>query len=99
MVFVVYYSLIGLFFAIGQPYLSDASTNININSTSIQGSDLGSGSFADVLGVFGRFVAFTFFGLGLPTSTPVWFAVMVFAWQSILTAVFVAMLLGFARGG
>ena len=83
----VYYGLLSLFFILGGSIISDAgyTTNIELNSTSLTSSEIDTGGIFNTGVSFGRFFSLITFGIGLPSDTPIWFAIMFGVWQTIFT--------------
>ena len=91
--FLFWYLILGGIFIFGNPYLSDATnsativqqTNLNqFENASVNSTGYISGSSdldLNIFNVINKFISaagFIFFGIGLPSDTPVWFVAMFF---------------------
>jgi len=84
--FLIYYSILGLVFLVGASHIDeDITTNININTTGVDDSEIDTGGLFNTGVSFSRFLMFISFGIGLPSSTPIWFSVLYGIWQTIIT--------------
>lgn len=83
----LYYSLVGIFFAVADSPLSDAgySSNVLLNETDVSLSEEDTGGLFSTGVSFSRFFMFVLFGVGLPEDTPTFFSVIFIAWQTIIT--------------
>jgi len=61
------------------------TSNIDFNDSSLTANETGTGGLFGSGISFGRWFTMVFFGIGLPSSTPSWFAVIFAIWQSVLT--------------
>ena len=80
-----YYTIISLFFLTGGAYLGDASTNVNLNESSLTSAEIDTGGLFNTGVSFGRFFTLIGFGIGLPSDTPVFMQFFFFAWQTLIT--------------
>ena len=117
--FLIWWSLLGLFFSFGSPYLMGATSSANLNPdvqvktndpnffnqtyTLTYDNDTGklrviqpdatyNTDFIHTLG-------FVFFGLGLPSDTPIFFKIIFAVIITIVNILGVAFIAGFVRGG
>lgn len=100
MAFILYWGVMALFFSFGSGFLGDATTDIQTpdgsnfsaasnytgaeSGYSAGSSDLSSSQYTTIQKVV-KTLGFVFFGLGLPTGTPAFFAVIMFVWQTGVT--------------
>lgn len=61
------------------------SIHAELNSTELASSEVDTGGLFGTGVSLGRFVAFTLFGVGLPSDTPFWISVPVAIWQTMFT--------------
>jgi len=89
--FLIYYSVISLFFvfATSSGTFGDYNSTINLNSSDITDDEIDTGGLFGTGISFGRFTAMVGFGVGLPDDTPSWFSIIFIAWQSIITILFI----------
>ena len=81
----LYYTFISLLFVFGGSYLTGYSTNIDLNTTTLQSDEIDTGG-AFTGGVsFVRYLVFIGFGIGLSPDTPSWFAIIYAGWSTLLT--------------
>lgn len=89
----IYYSILGLTFALGSPYLTGATNTINLNDSALTANETGTGGVFSNGISFARFAAFMSFGVGLdPVTTPGFVQVFFMVWQTgvtIFTAAFI----------
>ena len=64
---------------------SGYSSSIDLNSTTIDSGELDTGGIFGTGVSFGRFAGFVAFGVGLPSSTPLFFMILFTMWQSSVT--------------
>lgn len=81
----MYYSILSLFFILGGATFTGFSNNIALNSTNLTSSEIDTGGLFGTGISFGRFFTLITIGIGLPASTPSWFAIMFAVWQTVVT--------------
>lgn len=83
----VYYVILGAFFAFGAEFYGDYSQNITtqLNASSLGSSEIDTGGLFSSGVSFTRFVFLLLLGIGLPSGTPAWFMVLFFLWQTMIT--------------
>ncbi len=83
----IYYSFISIFFALGGAVLTNEgfSTNVDLNATDITSEEIDTGGIFGTGVSFVRFAVMVLFGIGLPSGTPSWFAIMFASWQTLVT--------------
>jgi len=88
-VLLLYYSLIGLVFAVsGDTFTSEGYNNtISLNSSELNDEEIDAGGFFDSGISFGRFTGLVFFGIGLPESMPEIFRIIFIAFQTMVTII------------
>lgn len=84
----IYWTVWLLVIALGGSYLLNegVTTTATLNDTAIASEETDTGGLFGSGVSFGRYFALATFGIGLPSSTPSWFAMMFFAWQTIVTS-------------
>lgn len=84
-IFLIYYSVLSLFYITGASSLEGVSSNINLNDTDVSTGELDTGGLFSTGVSFKRFVGFVGFGLGLGGDTPLWFKIIFATWQTIVS--------------
>lgn len=99
---IMYYAVFSIvFFFGGAAMFGDAgySLTADLNSTAIGAGELDTGGLFGTGVSFGRFAAIVVFGLGLPSDTPAWFAVMFAMWQTCVTIFIIGWVINSIWGG
>lgn len=86
-ILLIYYATVSAFFIFAGDVLSSEGYNVNasLNSSQLSGDEIDTGGLFGSGISFSRFAAIVTFGIGLPGSIPIWFAVMFAIWQTALT--------------
>lgn len=93
--FLVYYSLLSIFFlaVTGSETSHDYNVTIDLNATDMRAPEIDTGGLFGTGVSFGRFIGFVGFGVGMPNDTPTWFSYLWVTWQTIVTIMFIGFII------
>lgn len=84
----IYWSVFIAIFAVGgATVLTDAGYSVDapLNDSTYGVDETDTGGLFSTGVSFGRFIGFALFGIGLPSSTPTWMAILISIWQTLWT--------------